>query len=138
MTNTVEIRNDAQLIAALERFPERAERELRGVSDRALLAGVAFLKQYPPQRPGARYRRTRTLGRNWSASRPTFQRVAGGFIGTIGNAVPYAPWVQSAERQAWFHKSGGWRTDAQAIDEIVRPTAESEMEAAARRLSDLG
>lgn len=134
MSNAIELRGDTALINALQRFPERAERELRGVSDRALLSGVAFLKYYPPLEP---HQRKFILRKFWTSAKPSFQRIGGGFLGTIGNPVAYAPFVQSAERQAWFHKARGWRTDAQAIDEIVKPTAEREMQAAARRLVNL-
>jgi hypothetical protein len=60
-----------------------------------------------------RYKRTGTLGRRWH------KRVKGeasGLYGVVGNNTSYAPWVQSAERQALVHK-GRWQTDRVVMQE---------------------
>ena len=57
------------------------------------------------------YKRTGKLGQAW------LTRVEGNstlLVGHVGNAIEYAPYVQSAATQAWMHR-GRWRTDAQAI-----------------------
>jgi hypothetical protein len=38
----------------------------------------------------------------------------------VGNRALYAPWVQSKERQTEMHADTGWKTDAQAVEEIER------------------
>ena len=64
------------------------------------------IAKYPGPRAGSGYRRTGTLGRQW-----TTKVEQGGKVGKVGNTTPYAQWVQSAERQTWFHEETGWKTD---------------------------
>jgi hypothetical protein len=53
-----------------------------------------------------------TLGRKW-----TTESRNNGLTQVVGNNVSYAPYVQSEENQAGFHKARGWKTDVQVIDE---------------------
>jgi hypothetical protein len=60
------------------------------------------------------YKRTGKLGQLW------LTRVEGNgtmLTGHVGNNIKYAPYVQSAAKQAWMHV-GRWRTDAQAITQF--------------------
>ena len=133
MSNGVRITGLNEFLRSLERFPQLAERELKVASDRTLLTAVAWIKVYPPQSSTTTYRRTRTLGRFWTAARPTWQNVAGGFSGRISNPVQYAPYVQADGLQARVHQ-GRWRTDEQAA-QYVQPIAQREVDAAAERVS---
>lgn len=54
-----------------------------------------------------------TLGRRWTVS------PRGPLEVVVGNNASYAPYVQSAEKQAHFHKSRGWRTDQMAIEKTT-------------------
>ena len=65
---------------------------------------------YPPPRAGSTYIRTGTLRHGWNVESSDLKA-------TIGNAVSYGPWVQSAEQQTWFHAETGWKTDAQIAEE---------------------
>ncbi len=60
------------------------------------------------------YDRTGKLGQAWTTS---VRQTARETVGKVGNAIEYAPYVQSAAKQAWMHK-GRWRTDAQAIKQF--------------------
>ena len=66
------------------------------------------------------YKRTGKLGQAWTTK---VRQTANETIGTVGNAINYAKWVQADATQAWMHK-GRWRTDAQALaqfrDKIVK------------------
>ena len=53
-----------------------------------------------------------TLGRRWTVGERN-----GGLTQVVGNNVSYGPYVQSAEKQAGFHKARGWKTDEQVIEE---------------------
>ena len=64
------------------------------------------------------YKTSKTLGRRW-----TVRIDQGGMRGRVGNNAAYGPFVQSASRQASFHKRRGWKTDEAVIDE-VRPIVE--------------
>lgn len=54
-----------------------------------------------------------TLGRKWSVVARSDTEVV------VGNNASYAPFVQSAEKQANFHRQRGWRTDDMAIKETA-------------------
>lgn len=85
-------------------------RVVEGPLDRGAFRVEAAMKKYPPQRP-TRYRRTGTLGRRWTTRRLS----APGMVGReIGNNTEYAPFVQSAELQAYMHR-GYWQTDEDVI-----------------------
>jgi len=57
------------------------------------------------------YDRTGKLGQAWTTK---VTQTATETVGKVGNAIKYAPYVQSAAKQAWMHV-GRWRTDKQAI-----------------------
>ena len=63
-------------------------------------------------RTGRGYPTSETLGRRW-----THEVSADGKRGVVGNNASYGPYVQSFEKQASFHKSRGWKTDADVVDE---------------------
>jgi hypothetical protein len=115
-TFTVDVSAITQLAAAFRAAPAFAEQEMRKASDASLYLVVATLKEYPPERPGQTYVRTRLLGRTWQAARPTWQAAANGFQGRVGNATPYGPRVQQEGNQAAVHQ-GRWTTDAQALEQ---------------------
>jgi hypothetical protein len=61
---------------------------------------------------GRKYPTSETLGRKWTvASRDR------GLTQVVRNNVSYGPYVQSAEKQAGFHKRRGWKTDQQVAEE---------------------
>jgi len=60
------------------------------------------------------YRRTRTLGRKWTTK---VEFISGGVVGTIGNATPYGPYVQSRADQAQVH-AGRWGTAEDALENL--------------------
>jgi hypothetical protein len=104
----------------------------------ALMAGALHIKgkiaKYPPHsianspsnpsgrwyergygtrtKTGRGYPTSETLGRKWTVANRDR-----GLTKVIGNNVSYGPFVQSAEKQAKFHKRRGWKTDEQVIDE---------------------
>jgi hypothetical protein len=61
------------------------------------------------------YVRTGKLGQSWTTS---IQQQGTNLVGKVGTNLKYAPYVQSAERQAWMHQ-GRWRTDAQAVQKFT-------------------
>jgi len=77
------------------------------------------MTNYPPERPGQRYRRTGNLGRSWDVS---FQsRSMDGLEQSIFTELDYSPYVEKAPGdgepdQAWMHE-GRWQTDAQVAAE---------------------
>lgn len=71
------------------------------------------MKEYPPQRSGANYRRTGTLGRRWTHE---VSESGDGITGRVGNNTVYGPYVESAQFQARVHQ-GVWQTDERVITE---------------------
>lgn len=88
---------------------------LRNPMYRAVLRIQADMQKYPPQRAGARYRRTGTLGRRWT-TRVTSS--GNSITGTVGNNTSYGPFVQSQRFQARIHR-GLWQTDAQVVERNI-------------------
>ena len=121
--------------------------KLKGAK-RGLKAGALHVKgkiaKYPPStianspgRPGgwyergwgSRYKRldgvvtgkktSETLGRRWTTGEKN-----AGLTQIVGNNASYAPYVQSKEKQARFHKARGWLTDEQVLkqegDEVLQ------------------
>jgi hypothetical protein len=60
------------------------------------------------------YQRTRTLGKKWTTK---VEFINGGVVGTVGNATPYAPRVQSRADQARVH-AGHWGTAEDALENL--------------------
>lgn len=133
-------------------------KELRGAK-RGLKAGALYIKGkiaiYPPSSEantpnqrrwyergyGPKWMRkdgsiggkktSQTLGRRW-----TMESQNAGLTQVVGNNATYAPYVQSAEKQASFHAARGWKTDEQVIDEegptvlnYVKSEVDKELEA---------
>ena len=88
---------------------------LRNPMHRAVLRIQADMQKYPPQRAGARYRRTGTLGRRWTTR---VDASANRVEGTVGNNTAYGPFVQSQRFQARVHR-GIWQTDAQVVERNI-------------------
>ncbi len=91
------------------------------------------MKEYPPVRPGQRYRRgtdprSERLGQRWTQR---VMRDASSVTGEVGNNASYGPWVQSHEFQAWMHR-GRWTTDQQALEDDL-PELESDLNALVAR-----
>lgn len=62
-------------------------------------------------RTGRAWPTSETLGRRW-----THEVDADGKRGVVGNNASYAPYVQSAEKQAAFHAGRGWLTDEKVAE----------------------
>lgn len=146
---TIQIQGVDKLTAKLGRL--QANSLLRRPMEASLIEIETWIKAYPSQQstkpnPGQfvserqrryvmaairrgtikiPYVRTGKLGQRWT------RRIAersNALVGTVGNNIRYAPFVQSAERQARMHQ-GNWRTDAQAITRF-RPSIEARFKAA--------
>lgn len=50
--------------------------------------------------------------------------------------IPYAPYVGSADLQAWFHERNGWLTDEEVVD-FIQPEAQERMNEALLTYVDL-
>jgi len=111
MTVRITIKGLDRLTAKLG-STEAAASHLRPVMVRSLARIRKPLKVYPPRPPNSTYRRTDQLMKAW-----TSLIEKGGFRGVVGNNTKYAPFVQSAERQAWMHK-GHWQTDEDVIESV--------------------
>ena len=88
-----------------------AAKTLEPAMERSVFRLQHALASYPAPIPDSPYRRTGTLGREWTTD---VNRHYGGVRGTVGTNTEYAPWVQSQNFQAWMHK-GRWLTDEGAI-----------------------
>ena len=84
---------------------------------------VQFEAQRYPAAPKPTYQWTYTLKRGWTSKVQGWQAI-------IGNNVAYAPYVQDADRQAWFHR-GRWATTADIarkkakdVERIIRTALE--------------
>ena len=114
MTVRITVKGIDKLTAKLG-STEAAAAHLRPVMERSLARIRKPLKVYPPQRP-TDYIRTNRLGGAW-----TSRIEKGGFRGVVGNNMgqgfKYAPYVQSAEKQAWMHK-GHWQTDKDVVESV--------------------
>ncbi len=125
------ITNVDQVIRALDQRGASILDVLQGPLDRGAFRIEAAMKKYPRQRP-TRYRRTGTLGRRWTTRRIS----APGMVGReVGNNTEYAPFVQSAELQAYMHR-GYWQTD-EDVTRAEAPGIVRDVEATlARSLAD--
>lgn len=61
------------------------------------------------------YQTSEMLDKKWAAARPRVS--ARKLEARVGVKVSYAPYVQSEEKQAWFHRARGWRTDEDAVEQ---------------------
>jgi hypothetical protein len=91
--------NIPEVAGALASYPQIARPEYQAATEASLLLNIPELAEYPPQ-GSSTYRRTGTLGREWTTATPEWQASSSGFEGTLGNNTPYGPYVQDDERQA--------------------------------------
>jgi len=78
------------------------------------------------------YRRTRALAQHWAVASSL-----GGWSVTVGNNMPYAELVQSAE-QAKRHQWSGWLTDKGAINVYGPGIKQRIIEAVEKEVKDVG
>jgi hypothetical protein len=86
---------------------------------RALLDLQYRMAQYPDPPAKSTYQRTNTLKREWTAATPQIDAHTGGVTGRVGTVTEYAPLVQKAGEQAWYHARTGWQTDEQVLAEAM-------------------
>jgi hypothetical protein len=85
--------------------PERKPQPFKSDKQRRFVMAALSRGEIP-------YKRTGNLGRKWTSHISTSTN---GLEGTVGNNVPYAPFVQSASGQSAYHQ-GVWSTDLQVFD----------------------
>ncbi len=152
-TATFEIQGLDKLQKALAEFPDETNRQMKAAMQGAGEIVRNEFAVYPPASganspPGDGYRwyergfGTRTvtgkayntsqaLGRSWNVQ---VKGVGAEIKSIIGTRVTYAPYVQSRERQVWFHKMRGWQTIEDALDKKRDELAEFFRQAIARAL----
>lgn len=113
MPFSIDIPQLPALLTALSAYPDIAQPILEETSSAALLSLIPDLASYPPQPSGSTYRRTGTLGRTWTSARPEWAPLSSGFEASIGNATPYAVYVQG-EYQSRGNRH--WQTADEVID----------------------
>lgn len=113
MIDSVQIKNLDEIRKQFAAAPRIIEEELQQAVEGELRAMAQALAIYPGQRPRQRYKRTGRLGRGWTERKPAFTRSSAGIAATLRNPVSYAPFVQSAGSQAWFHR-GRWVNTVEA------------------------
>ena len=114
-----------RLVAKLGRIDSM--RPLAPAMRRAVNRLQRDMQEYPPVRPGSRYVRGRgmadadgvvrrltseQLGKRWTTK---VDVSAAELVGTVGNNVSYAPFVQSRQFQVRVHR-GRWPTDASVMN----------------------
>ena len=113
--------NPPDLIQRMRRYPDELRDEMEK-STRAALAHVqGSVPSYPPARPESRYRRTGTLGRSIGsgggrAAIYTVEAIGGGYEGTLGTRLEYAPQVIGPDDQTPFFAGRGWWTLDAALE----------------------
>jgi len=108
-----------ELTQALADFPRIAAGDVRAGVEKALLLLQGRAAEYPPARQGSTYRRTGTLGRLWTSATRVVELggESGAFVqGRVGNAVPYARFVQGPSDQAAIHRDR-WLTTEQVVEQ---------------------
>jgi hypothetical protein len=137
MSVTIEIEGLERLQGKLQTL--ESGRYLKSVLQAAALDIKGYMAWYPPSTaansPFARrwyergygprwyrkdgsingYQTSEMLDRKWAAARPRVS--AKKLEAKVGVKVSYAPYVQSEEKQAWFHRARGWRTDEDAVEQ---------------------
>lgn len=123
---TIEVDLEAERTRRLLVLLQQSARYILGPPLReAIVEMVNLLKEYPPELPDQKYRRTGNLGQRW-----TFEVTTSlyGVQAIAGNNTPYGPKVQSEADQAPIHQ-GRWRTEVQTLrekqDDVVRRTNEA-------------
>lgn len=128
----IEIKDLDALLARMEAEPEVALIEIHRATDASFKSLLPDLKAYPAPPPNSRYRRTKTLGRTWSAAPFDFAYGSSGFEGTLKNSTPYGPYVQGDD-QAPIHE-GRWST-ADEIAEKHEPQVQQYFDQAGERIA---
>lgn len=112
MSVSLEIRGIKELFHRLDSLD--AIRILEPPMQRAVLRIEGRMKTYPPTRPGQKYARTGSLGRNWVTK---VDKRSDGITGAVGNSrSSYGPFVQSARFQRPIFR-GRWSTDQQVLEQ---------------------
>lgn len=76
------------------------------------------LATYPPQRAGARRKRTGTLGRSWSHRVIVKSDQIVGVVGSQGQIAPYNVYVQGLQQRKGM-KAIGWKTPKEVLKRKV-------------------
>lgn len=129
------ILNVPQVAGALASYPQIARPEYQAATEASLLLNIPELAEYAPAPEGSSYRRTGTLGREWTTATPEWQASSSGFEGTLGNNTPYGPYVQDDERQA-RRMAARWRNTPKRVVEGNRGRIEANYRAALSRISE--
>lgn len=132
MADFVRIDGLEKVLAAFADAPEIIRDEAQTAVERALDPIRRDLADYPPPRPGQRYRRTGTLRRGWLSAKPRpIASVSGAISARLVNSTPYTRYVQGDGTQAWMH-AGRWQTVGDVTERHER-RIEGEIEQAMRR-----
>jgi hypothetical protein len=102
--------------AELAAFEETAGDELRVVFEQGLMILQGEAADYPAQPSGSDYRRTGTLGRLWISAGRVIEGRGINLVGRVGNATPYARYVQGPGTQARWHQDV-WATTEEIVKE---------------------
>lgn len=113
-TTAIRIVGAEDLLAPLAAEPATLLQLLEAAIAKELLQLQAILARYPAAPPGSTYHRTGQLGRLWTAAPPTWDAHAHGFVGAIGNATSYGPYVQDATQQSPHARA--WPTVQATLD----------------------
>ena len=109
---SIKVRNLPEIKALLDKMPLSARRMATEEAGKYLMGNERRgLQYYPPRK--SKYKRTYNLRFGWQA-----QDWGDGVNIRIVNDVPYAPYVQGDNDQAWMHK-GVWRTVQVVLDDNV-------------------
>jgi hypothetical protein len=133
MPQQIEVKGLDELIHRMTAYPVELAKVVVVSMNAALIALWEKVPAYPPQDPGARYRRTGMLGRSLGSSQqggaqgsPSVFNVkslgSGNVEGVFGTNLEYAEYV-IGENQAGMHSSNWWniRTIAErAADKIEK------------------
>jgi hypothetical protein len=124
--------NDLEKLEAIKPALQAAALHVKGViavyppSSEANTPGQKrwYERGYGPRWPGGGRKTSEILGKRW-----TIKARDGGLTQVVGNNASYAVYVQSKERQAWFHAKRGWKTDREVLaserDQIVKLLTDS-------------
>lgn len=130
MPDSITITGDKDTAAALEAAEKAIYAGIERAGRKWLLKRIPQLARYPG-RPSS-YRRTGTLGRGWTSAQPQWSGSGPAFVGKLGNATPYGPFVQGP-KQASMH-AGIW-PKAESIAEEARPELETDIKAEIERVA---
>jgi hypothetical protein len=96
--------------ALIRSHPARINRAMRAALNDSTAVLLRDMRQYPAQRPGSTYRRTKTLFKSWSRRPPEGVGLdMYAVVGSDSGAAPYNIRVQHPDFQAAVHV-GRWQT----------------------------